>query len=211
MRSQIAATPAPAVQGTGVKVAQQGGSRKLHSDPFPHSKRTDAADTLEAWSSRAIEAGAHMRLAAMTWNRAVSCQHAHSIGAAFEQIDEAKSELDELLDEALEGSGGPSPALLAQAAREFRGQRNGARIVVPATPARQQKSPAVSLGKGSEATARERERLRRAHPAPWTAGERAGLRNEGAPSNFTSWSADERAAFFAAAHLVGLAKLREKK
>jgi hypothetical protein len=207
----IAATPAPRADEDGRReVAQLGGSRKLHSDPFPHSKRTDAADALEAWSSRAIEAGAHMRRAAMTWNRAVCCQHAHSIGAAFEQIDEAKSELDELLDEALEGSGGPSPALLAQATREFRGQRNGVQIV-PSTPARQQKSPAASLGKASEATTRERERLRRAHPAAWAAGERAGLRNEGAPSNFTSWSADERAAFFAAAHLVGLAKLREKK
>lgn len=61
---------------------------------------------MRAWKLQALEVGARLRRAAMTFNRAVCRQHAHSIGAAYEAIDDAKGDLDELLSETLEATGG---------------------------------------------------------------------------------------------------------
>ncbi|MGD9656205.1 MAG: hypothetical protein AB7U61_00970 [Methylocystis sp.] len=213
MSLQIAATPAPAMHAENGRqeIAQVGDARTLLSEHSPKAERTDT--DLDAWSSRAIAAGVHLRRAVMAFNRAVCCQHAASIGNAYESIDDAKADLDDLLDEALEDHGAPSRELLATAAREYRAQPRAALSLAPPPTTKRQRRPAPKQAsrETSEATTRERERLRRAHPPAWEAGERAGLNDEGAPLEFTGWSADQKAAFFAAAYLVSVAKLRGKK
>lgn len=202
-----AATPIPMATGDRRQEgAQLGSSRNSYNPPLRTAERTD----LDSWTARALDAGARLRHASMAFNRAICCQHPESIGAAFEAIGAAKAEIDEIIGEALEDNASPAAEAFATACREYRGNAVG--IAPPSTPRqRANKNPSADIRKPSETTARERERLRRAHPVAWAAGERSSLRNEAIPPEFSSWSAEERSAFFAAAYLVGLCKLRDKK
>jgi hypothetical protein len=145
----------------------------------------------------------------MAFNRAICFRHAESIGAAYDAIDAARCELDDLIDEALEDRSATSREPIAQAAAEFRARRGPVTVATLGHPRPRKLFPS-STGEASADTTRERERLRQRYPEAWAHGERAGLRNKKPPPDFAVWTAEERAAYFAAAHVVWLCKQSRK-
>ena len=84
-------------------------------------KRTH--DERARWIGDTLDANARLRRASDALAIALRCHHPPTIGAAFEAIDGAKVQLDDLIDEALSFETSASRALLRGAVIDYRAER----------------------------------------------------------------------------------------